>query len=45
MTFLGGHGLQRQVYRFLDHALARRSIQRLTDDAGPPVGRDRAGPG
>ena len=45
MTFLGGHNLQRQVYRFLDRALARRSDQQLTEDAGAPVGSFRAGPG
>ena len=45
MTFLGGYDLQRQVYSFLDRALARRSSHQLTEDEGAPVGGDRAAPG
>jgi dienelactone hydrolase len=45
MTFLGGHDLQRQVYRFLDRTLAAPSDQQLTEDEGAPVRGGRAEPG
>ena len=45
MTFLGGYDLQRQLYRFLDRALARHSIRQLTEDEGGPAGAARAAPG
>jgi dienelactone hydrolase len=38
MTFLGGHHLQRQVYRFLDRVLAAPSNQQLTQDAAARAG-------
>ena len=36
MTFLGGHDLQRQVYRFLGRILAQRGDPYLSEAAGPP---------
>ena len=41
MTFLGGHDLQRQVYRFLDRVLAARPDQQLTEHERVPVGAER----
>ena len=37
MTFLGGHNLQRQVYRFLNRTLARRGDRYLPGAAEPPA--------
>ena len=37
MTFLGGHNLQRQVYRFLNRTLAGRDDRYLTEAEGPPA--------